>query len=133
MHALAAGVPVLQVVMRPQPARWYVTAMLPVLGLAAVALAYFAQRRRLVAIPVTALAGGAALTVLAISGGEQGDNLGVAGLLGGRALEVATIAPLATVPLALLAVAVLVVVLVRAANASTAAGSPYPKPSRTLR
>ncbi|MFI0486064.1 hypothetical protein [Actinomadura sp. 9N215] len=54
-----------------------------------------------------------AVVAVVAPAGRQGDNLGVAGLLGGTALKVAAVAPLAAVPLGLPAAMLLAAVLVR--------------------
>ncbi|MEU8800819.1 hypothetical protein [Spirillospora sp. NPDC048819] len=104
--------PVVRIELRPRPVRWLGAIALPALGAAGVALGFFA-RRRIFALPGAGLAVAAAVAALAVSAGRQGDNLGVAGLLGGTALDVATAAPLAAVPLGLPAVMLLAVMLTR--------------------
>ncbi|MGP4023367.1 hypothetical protein [Actinomadura sp. 3N407] len=59
---------------------------------------------------------------VAVPAGRQGDNLGVAGLLGGTALDVATAAPLAAVPLGLPAVMLLATMLARPRSGPDAPG-----------
>ncbi|MFI0372581.1 hypothetical protein ACH35V_32345 [Actinomadura sp. 1N219] len=107
--------PVLSVEMRPSPARWLRVLALPVLGAAGVALGFFV-RRRVFALPAAGVAVAAALAAIVQPAGRQGDNLGVAGLLGGTALEVATVVPLAAVPIGLPAAMLLAVVAVRGLN-----------------
>ncbi|RFS82783.1 hypothetical protein D0T12_25470 [Actinomadura spongiicola] len=104
--------PVVRVDLRPRPGRWLAAMALPVLGAAGVALGFFV-RRRIFALPAAGLSVAAAITAVAGSAGRQGDGLGVAGLLDGTALKVATIAPLAAVPLALPAVLLLATVFAR--------------------
>ncbi|WUI02228.1 hypothetical protein OHR68_10590 [Spirillospora sp. NBC_00431] len=104
--------PVVDVELRPSPAGWLAALALPVLGAVGVALAFFV-RRRAFALPAAGIAVAAAIVAVAAPAGRQGDNLGVAGLLGGTALEVATVAPLAAVPIGLPAAMLLTVVVVR--------------------
>ncbi|TDD29515.1 hypothetical protein E1287_30835 [Actinomadura sp. KC06] len=104
--------PVLSVEMRPSPVRWLGVLALPVLGAAGVALGFFV-RRRIFALPAAGAAVAAALAAVVLPTGRQGDNLGVAGLLGGTALEVAAVVPLAAVPLGLPAAMLLAAVAVR--------------------
>ncbi|TMQ96849.1 hypothetical protein ETD83_20715 [Actinomadura soli] len=94
------------------PALRLAVLVLPVLGAAGVALGFFV-RRRVFALPAAGVAVATALAAVVLPAGRQGDNLGVAGLLGGTALEVATVAPLAAVPLGLPAAMLLAVVSVR--------------------
>ncbi|MFG2089703.1 MULTISPECIES: hypothetical protein [unclassified Spirillospora] len=104
--------PVLRIELRPRPVRWLGAIALPALGAAGVALGFFV-RRRIFALPAAGLAVAAAGAALAVPVGRQGDNLGVAGLLGGTALDVATAAPLAAVPLGLPAAMLLATMLAR--------------------
>ncbi|TDB79964.1 hypothetical protein E1264_34745 [Actinomadura sp. KC216] len=104
--------PVVSVEMRPSPARWFALLVLPVLGAAGVGLGFFV-RRRIFALPAAGVAVAAALAAVVLPTGRQGDNLGVAGLLGGTELEVATVAPLAAVPLGLPAAMLLAAVAAR--------------------
>ncbi len=100
--------PELRVVMRPQPLRWGAVALLPLVGVAGVGLAFF-LRRRWVAMPAAVVGVVAGLVALSVGAGKQGDNLGVAGIVRGEALEIVTAVPLAAVPLVLPALMMLVV------------------------
>ncbi|MEW2352288.1 hypothetical protein [Spirillospora sp. NPDC029432] len=122
--------PELEIVMRPEPARWYGAMALPVAGAAGVALAFFA-RRRLVAVPAAGTAVAGAAAAIAFSAGRQGENLGVAGLLDGRALDLATVAPLAAVPLGLPAVLLLGTMAVRAARGPGPSRHPETRPQES--
>ncbi|MFI0356954.1 hypothetical protein [Actinomadura sp. 9N407] len=122
--------PTLHVTMEPQVWRWYAAMLLPLLGAAGVALAFFA-RRRFLSMPAAAVAIGAAIATIATSAGRQGENLGVAGLLDGRALDVATVAPLAALPLGLPAVMLLVTVTLRWFNTPDPSRYPEARPSET--
>lgn len=113
--------PMLRVEMRPRPAHWLAVIVLPLLGAAGVGMAFFV-RRRIFALPAAGLAVAAAIIALTASAGRRGDNLGVAGLLDGTALRVATAAPLAAVPLGLPAAMLLAVMLVRHLNRPAAHG-----------
>ncbi|WP_157419923.1 hypothetical protein [Actinomadura kijaniata] len=121
--------PVVQVTMRPQAMRWGGAMALPVVGAVGVALAFFARWRRL-SLPGASLAVAAAFVTVVTSAGRQGDNLGVAGLASGRALEAATIAPLAALPPALPAAMVLAVTLHRLARGRRRSGHPETLPGR---
>ncbi|WP_433334325.1 hypothetical protein [Spirillospora sp. CA-294931] len=101
-----------RVVMKPEPARWTAAITLPVAGALFVTLAFFARRRPL-ALPAALAAVVTAIIAVTKSAGAQGDNLGVAGVLEGRPLEVATIAPLAAVALALPALMLLATAALR--------------------
>ncbi|MEU5991810.1 hypothetical protein ABZ806_22785 [Spirillospora sp. NPDC047418] len=115
--------PVVAVEMRPRPARWCGAMALPVLGALGVALGFFARRRAL-ALPAAAAAVAAAVLAVVLAAGRQGANLGVAGLLDGTALEVASVLPLTAVPLGLPAAMLLGTVLVRGlAGPKTADGT----------
>ncbi|RKS68915.1 hypothetical protein BZB76_6053 [Actinomadura pelletieri DSM 43383] len=104
--------PVVRVELRPRPVRWLAAMALPVLGAAGVGLGFFV-RRRILALPAAGLSVAAAIIAVAVPAGRQGDGLGVAGLCGGTALRVATIAPLTAVPLALPAVLLLATMVCR--------------------
>ncbi|MFA1545474.1 hypothetical protein [Actinomadura chokoriensis] len=104
--------PVLAVEMRPRPARWYGAMALPALGALGVALGFFA-RRRVLALPAAVLAVAAAVLAVVLAAGRQGANLGVAGLLSGTALKLASVAPLTALPLGLPAAMLLGTVLFR--------------------
>jgi hypothetical protein len=104
--------PVIQIGMRPEPERWYVVMALPVLGALGVALAFFVRRRALAA-PAAGLAVAAALLALPLGAGRRGADLGVAGLLGGTALDVASVAPLTALPLGMPAAMLLGAMAVR--------------------
>jgi len=107
-----APAPVLAVGMRPRPARWCGAMALPVLGALGVALAFFVRRRAL-ALPAAGTAVVTGVLAVVLAAGRQGANLGVAGLLGGTALKLASVAPLVAVPLGLPAAMLLGSVLVR--------------------
>ncbi|MFI0407598.1 hypothetical protein [Actinomadura sp. 3N508] len=126
LHAAGPPPPVVTVEMRPSPVRWFALLTLPVLGAAGVALGFFV-RRRIFALPAAGVAVAAALAALVLPAARQGDNLGVAGLLGGTALELATIAPLAAVPLGLPAAMLLAAV---AARGLTRPGAPAAREAR---
>ncbi|WP_378189005.1 hypothetical protein [Actinomadura verrucosospora] len=104
--------PLIQVGMRPEPGRWYGVMALPVLGALGVALAFFVRRRALAA-PAAGLAVAAALLALPLGAGRRGADLGVAGLLGGTALDVASVAPLTALPLGMPAAMLLGAMAVR--------------------
>ncbi|WP_433473054.1 hypothetical protein ACQPZP_29870 [Spirillospora sp. CA-142024] len=104
--------PVVDIEMKPEPGRWFAVMALPVLGALGVALGFFV-RRRVLALPAAALAVCAAILAVPLSAGRPGADLGVAGLLGGTALDVASVAPLTAVPLGLPAAMLLVTVAVR--------------------
>ncbi|MEU6036472.1 hypothetical protein ABZ801_13790 [Actinomadura sp. NPDC047616] len=116
--------PVVRVVMRPRPALWFGAAALLVLVVAGVVVSA-AARRWYVAVSAAAVAIVCAVVTVSAAAGRQGDNLGVAGVLGGRALAVAAGAPLAGLPLGLVAVVLFVRALRRLLDDPAAAGSPY--------
>lgn len=99
--------PVVRVEMRPRPVRWFGAAVLLALVVAGIAVSAAAR-----CWPVAAAAAGVsivcAVVTVSAAAGRQGDNLGVAGVLGGRALAVASSAPLAGLPLGLVAAALFV-------------------------
>ncbi|TDD85459.1 hypothetical protein E1293_10995 [Actinomadura darangshiensis] len=107
-----APAPVVDIAMRPEPKRWYGAMALPVLGAAGVVLGFFV-RRRSIALPSAGVAVVTAVLSVTLSAGRQGANLGVAGKLGGTALDVASVAPLTAVPIGLPAAMLLVTVAVR--------------------
>ncbi|GAA2277063.1 hypothetical protein GCM10010402_36880 [Actinomadura luteofluorescens] len=107
-----APAPVLRIGMRPEPARWAGVMALPLLGALGVALAFFVRRRALAA-PAAGLAVAAALLALPLGAGRRGADLGVAGLLGGTALDVASAAPLTALPLGMPAAMLLGAMTVR--------------------
>ncbi|GLZ13952.1 hypothetical protein Acsp04_41870 [Actinomadura sp. NBRC 104425] len=115
--------PVVRVEMRPRPVRWFGAAALLVLVAAGVAVSA-AARRWPVAVAAAGVAIVCAVVTVSAAAGRQGDNLGVAGVLGGRALAVATGAPLAGLPLGL-AAAVLFVRALRRLLRDPAADFPY--------
>lgn len=104
--------PVIRVGMRPRPEGWYGVMALPALGTLGVALAFFVRRRALAA-PAAGLAVAAALLALPLGAGRRGADLGVAGLLGGTALDVASVAPLTALPLGMPAAMLLGAMAVR--------------------
>ncbi|MBW8481796.1 hypothetical protein [Actinomadura parmotrematis] len=121
--------PVLDVELRPEPARWFGVMALPVLGAAGAAVAFLA-RRRAVAVPAALAAVGAAVAAVPLAAGGQGDNLGVAGMLGGRALDVAAVLPLSALAFALPAGTLLAVMAVwRPAVSAGGAGRVRRSPS----
>jgi hypothetical protein len=71
-----------------------------------------------------------AIITVSSAAGRQGDNLGVAGVLDGRALTAATVAPLAGLPLGLLAVVLFIRGLVRLLNGADA-GFAHTAPGRS--
>ncbi len=107
-----APAPVVRIDMRPEPGRWYGVMVLPVLGALGVGLAFFVRRRAL-AVPAAALAVTAAVLATPLGAGRRGADLGVAGLLHGTALDVASVAPLTAIPLGLPAAMLLVAMAVR--------------------
>lgn len=107
-----APAPVVDIAMRPDPKRWYRAIALPVLGAVGVTLGFFV-RRRFIAVPAAGVAVVTAALSLWHSAGRQGANLGVAGMLGGTALDVASVAPLAAVPIGLPAAMLLATVAFR--------------------
>jgi hypothetical protein len=122
--------PVLAIEMRPRPARWCAAMALPALGALGVALGFFVRRRAL-ALPAAGLAVVTAVLAVALAAGRQGANLGVAGLLRGTPLEVASVAPLTAVPLGLPAAMLLAAVLVRRTGGPGTGGTPEARPRDT--
>lgn len=118
--------PIVSVVLRPQPARWYATIALTVLCVVS-ALVGVVVRGRPIASAASSLAV-VALFAAALATGRQGDNLGTAGLLSGRSLALANAAPVLTVPFGLAALIILVVTGIRFIDRRTATGPPRPGP-----
>ncbi|MGI5208437.1 hypothetical protein ACQEU6_43585 [Spirillospora sp. CA-108201] len=104
--------PVIRIGMRPAPERWYGVMALPVLGALGVGLAFFVRRRALAA-PAAGIAVAAAGLALPLGAGRRGADLGVAGVLGGTALDVASVAPLTALPLGMPAAMLLGAIAVR--------------------
>ncbi|GAA1802091.1 hypothetical protein [Actinomadura chokoriensis] len=122
--------PVVAVGMRPRPARWCGAMALPVLGALGVALGFFARRRAL-ALPAAGAAVAAAVLAVVLAAGRQGANLGVAGLLDGTVLEVASVLPLTAVPLGLPAAMLLGTAAVRRLTGPGTAGTYEARPRDT--
>jgi hypothetical protein len=122
--------PAVAVAVRPRPARWCGAMVLPALGALGVALGFFARRRAL-ALPAAAAAVAAAVLAVVLAVGRQGANLGVAGLLDGTALEVASVLPLTAVPLGLPAAMLVATAAVRRVTGPETGGGYEARPRST--
>jgi hypothetical protein len=104
--------PVVQVAMRPRPERWYEVMLLPVTAAIGVGVGFLVRRQR-VAVPAAALALLSTLAAIPARAGRQADNLGVAGVVTGTPLKIASVAPLTALALGLPAAMLLAAMLVR--------------------
>jgi hypothetical protein len=110
--------PTLTVAMHPQPSRWWGALSLLMASLAATALLALAVGRRWphphrwLVVGIAAIGLVAAGIGVVTAAAVQGDNAGVAGILHGTILVVATVAPVLVVPAIVALVALLVVYLV---------------------